>query len=209
VGDEDWRVEVELNDEQHGYSLSERMRALDLDDEARARLGRRVIVTRDGSKLFLYTTTEDEADEAARVVRELSTAEGLTAEIRTMRWHPVEAAWKDSSVPLPHTESEEALERQRREERERREVEAGADYDWHVLARARDRAEAAALERRLLEDELPVTRRWRFLTIGALTEEQADEIASAIRRDLPETEVRIEPTLDMPSPPFVLIRSWL
>jgi hypothetical protein len=209
VGDEDWRVEVELNDEQHGYSLSERMRALDLDDEARARLGRRVIVTRDGSKLFLYTTTEDEADEAARVVRELSTAEGLTAEIRTMRWHPVEAAWKDSSVPLPHTESEEALERQRREERERREVEAGADYDWHVLARARDRAEAAALERRLLEDELPVTRRWRFLTIGALTEEQADEIASAIRRDLPEAEVRIEPTLDMPSPPFVLIRSWL
>jgi hypothetical protein len=209
VGDEDWRVEVELNDEQHGYSLSERMRALDLDDEARARLGRRVIVTRDGSKLFLYTTTEDEADEAARVVRELSTAEGLTAEIRTMRWHPVEAAWKDSSVPLPHTESEEALERQRREEREQREVEAGADYDWHVLARARDRAEAAALERRLLEDELPVTRRWRFLTIGALTEEQADEIASAIRRDLPEAEVRIEPTLDMPSPPFVLIRSWL
>lgn len=209
MGDEDWRVEVELNDEQHGYSLSERMRALDLDDEARARLGRRVIVTRDGSKLFLYTTTEDEADEAARVVRELSTAEGLTAEIRTMRWHPVEAAWKDSSVPLPHTESEEALERQRREEREQREVEAGADYDWHVLARARDRAEAAALERRLLEDELPVTRRWRFLTIGALTEEQADEIASAIRRDLPETEVRIEPTLDMPSPPFVLIRSWL
>ena len=209
MGDEDWRVEVELNDEQHGYSLSERMRALDLDDEARARLGRRVIVTRDGSKLFLYTTTEDEADEAARVVRELSTAEGLTAEIRTMRWHPVEAAWKDSSVPLPHTESEEALERQRREERERREVEAGADYDWHVLARARDRAEAAALERRLLEDELPVTRRWRFLTIGALTEEQADEIASAIRRDLPEADVRIEPTLDMPSPPFVLIRSWL
>ena len=209
MGDEDWRVEVELNDEQHGYSLSERMRALDLDDEARARLGRRVIVTRDGSKLFLYTTTEDEADEAARVVRELSTADGLTAEIRTMRWHPVEAAWKDSSVPLPHTESEEALERQRREEREQREVEAGADYDWHVLARARDRAEAAALERRLLEDELPVTRRWRFLTIGALTEEQADEIASAIRRDLPETEVRIEPTLDMPSPPFVLIRSWL
>ncbi|HTK24035.1 MAG TPA: hypothetical protein VL264_07380 [Gaiella sp.] len=209
MGDEDWRVEVELNDEQHGYSLSERMRALDLDDEARARLGRRVIVTRDGSKLFLYTTTEDEADEAARVVRELSTAEGLTAEIRTMRWHPVEAAWKDSSVPLPHTESEEALERQRREEREQREVEAGADYDWHVLARARDRAEAAALERRLLEDELPVTRRWRFLTIGALTEEQADEIASAIRRDLPEAEVRIEPTLDMPSPPFVLIRSWL
>jgi len=35
------------------------------------------------------------------------------------------------------------------------------------------------------------------------------EPARQIRRDLPEAEVRIEPTLDMPSPPFVLIRSWL
>jgi hypothetical protein len=209
VSDEDWRVDVELNDDQHGYSLSERLRALDLDDEARARLGRHVIVTRDGSKLFLYTTTEEEADEAARVVRELSSAESLSAEIRTTRWHPTEAAWKDSSVPLPHTESEEALERRRREERERREVEAGDDYDWHVLARAPDRAAAAALERRLLEEKMPVKRRWRFLTIGALTEEQADAFASTILRELPEAEVRIEPTLDMPSPSFVLLRSWL
>ena len=185
VTGEDWCVEVELNDEQHGYSLGERLRAFDLDDAARERLGRHVIVTRDGSKLFLYTSTQDEADEAARVVRELTSAESLTAEIRTTRWHPVEEAWKDASVPLPHTEAEQALERQSREERERREIEAGAEYDWHVHVRTRDRAEAATLERRLLDQTLPVKRRWRFLTIGALTEEQADELASGIRRELP------------------------
>jgi hypothetical protein len=169
VSGEDWRVEVELNDEQHGYSLGEWLRAFDLDDAARERLGRHVIVSRDGSKLFLYTSTQDEADEAARVVRKLTSAESLTAEIRTTRWHPVEEAWKDASVPLPHTEAEQALERQSREERERREVEAGADYDWHVHVRARDRAEAATLERNLLDQSVPVKRRWRFLTIGALT----------------------------------------
>jgi hypothetical protein len=209
VNGEDWRVEVELKDEQHGYSLTERLRALDLDDATRARLGGHVTVTRDGSKLFLYTTTQEEADEAARVVRDLSSAERLTAEIRTTLWHPAEAAWKDSSVPLPHSESEEALERQRREERERREVEAGGDYAWHVHVRAHDRAEAAALEGRLIDDQLSVKRRWRFLTIGALTEEQANDVASAILRELPEAEIRIEPTLDIPSPSFVLIRSWL
>jgi hypothetical protein len=75
--------------------------------------------------------------------------------------------------------------------------------------RARDRAEAAALEQRLLERRLPVKRRWRFLTIGALTEEQADEITSAVRAELPEAEVQAEPTLDLPPPSFVLIRSWL
>ena len=209
VTSEDWRVEVELDDEQHGYSLGERLRAFDLDDAARERLGRHVIVTRDGSKLFLYTSTQDEADEATRIVRELTSAESLTAEIRTTRWHPVEAAWKDASVPLPHTESDQALERQRREERERREVEAGADYDWHVHVRVRDRAEAANLEQRLIDQALPVKRRWRFLTIGALTEDRADELASRIRGELPDAEIQIEPTLDLPPPSFVLIRSWL
>ena len=209
VTGEDWRVEVELNDERHGHSLGEWLRAFDLDDAARDRLGRHVIVTRDGSKLFLYTTTRDEAGEAARVVQELTNAESLTAEIRTTRWHPIEEAWKDASVALPHTESEKALERQWREERERREVEAGAAYDWHVHVRARDRAEAATLERRLLDQTMPVKRRWRFLTIGALTEERADEIAAGIRRELPDAEIQIEPTLDLPPPSFVLIRSWL
>lgn len=209
VTSEDWRVEVELDDERHGYSLGERLRAFDLDAAARERLGRHVIVTRDGSKLFLYTSTRDEADEATRIVRELTSAESLTAEIRTTRWHPVEAAWKDASVPLPHTESDEALERQQREERERREVEAGADYDWHVHVRVRDRAEAATLEQRLLDQALPVKRRWRFLTIGALTEDRAGELASEIRRELPDAEIQIEPTLDLPPPSFVLIRSWL
>ena len=45
--------------------------------------------------------------------------------------------------------------------------------------------------------------------IGALTEEQADEIASTVRDGLPEADVEIQPTLDLPSPSFVLIRSWL
>ena len=108
VSDEDWRVEVELDDEQHGYSLGERLRALDLDDEVRKRLGGRVMVTRDGSKLFLYTTTEDEANQAERLVQELVGAERLTADIRTMRWHPLEESWEDASEPLPRTEEERA-----------------------------------------------------------------------------------------------------
>jgi hypothetical protein len=47
VNDE-FRVEVELDDDEHGYSTGERLRALDLDDEARERLGSMVMVTRDG-----------------------------------------------------------------------------------------------------------------------------------------------------------------
>jgi hypothetical protein len=209
VSNEDWRVEVELDDEEHGYSLGERLRALDLDDEARKRLGRRVIVTRDGSRLFLYTRTGDEADEAARVVRELVRADQVTAEVRTTRWHPVEEAWEDASVPLPRTGAERERELERREERERQEVAAGGEYDWHVHVRAPDGGAAERLELRLRDDGLHVERRWRYLTIGALTDEQAGELATRIRDELPDAEIEIQPTLDLPSPLFVMIQSWL
>jgi hypothetical protein len=209
VSNEDWRVEVDLDDEQHGYSLGERLRALELDDEARRRLGRRVIVTRDGSRLFLYTRTGEEADEAARVVRELVRAEQVTAETRTTRWHPDQEAWEDASVPLPSTEAERELERERREDRERQEVAAGGDYEWHVHVRAPDGGEADRLEQRLRDRGLPVERRWRYLTIGALTDDQANELAARVRDELPGAEIEVQPTLDLPSPLFVLIQSWL
>jgi hypothetical protein len=209
VSGEDWRVEVELNDDEHGYSLGERLRALDLDDEARERLGEGAIVTRDGSKLFVYTATGEDAEAAAAVVRELLDDERLTAEIRTTRWHPVEEAWQDASEPLPRTAEDRDRELEERDERERREVAAGEGYDWRVHVRAPDRAAAARLEERLREDDLRVDRRWRYLTIGALTEEHAAELASRVQDELPGAEVEMDPTMDAPSPGFVVVRRLL
>jgi hypothetical protein len=42
-----------------------------------------------------------------------------------------------------------------------------------------------------------------------LTNEQADELAARVRDELPEAEIEVQPTLDLPPPLFVLIRSWL
>ena len=103
---EDFRVEVDLNDEAHGFSLRERLRALNLDDEARERLGGTVVVTRDGSRVFAYTSTEPQARGAELVFRELVAAEGLTADIGVTRWHPVAEEWRDASVPLPTTSAD-------------------------------------------------------------------------------------------------------
>jgi hypothetical protein len=206
VGNDDWRVEIELDDDEHGYSVAERLRALDLDDDVRHRLGSRAIVTRDGSKLFVYTRTGTEAGEAARVVRELLDADKLTADVRTTRWHPVEEAWEDATVALPTTEAEAEAERDRQAERERDEVEAGGDYDWHVYVHTHDRGAAEALEERLRKDGLDVERRWSYVTIAALTDDQANEIASRIRGELPRAEIEIKPTLELPA--FMLMQSW-
>jgi hypothetical protein len=207
VNGEEWRVEVELDDEQHGYGLGERLRAHDLDNEARKRLGRRVAVTRDGSRLFLYAAAEDQAGEAERVVRELLAADGLTAEIGATRWHPVEEAWKDASIPLPHTEEEVQEELRRKEEAE---AEAESSYDWLVKIDVPTRSEAAELAERLRAEGWRVHRLWRYVEVDALIREQADELAAGLRDELRDVNVWVEANPDdLPNPVFVFLEARL
>jgi hypothetical protein len=92
---EEWRVEVELSDEGHGLTLGDRLRSVDLDDEAKERLGGRAIVTREGSRMFVYTGSQEAAQEAERVVGELAAAEGLQANTQVARWDPGDHEWED------------------------------------------------------------------------------------------------------------------
>jgi hypothetical protein len=208
VNGEDWRVELDLHDEQHGYGLGERLRSHDLDDEARERLGRRVAVTRDGARLFLYASSEDRAEEAERVVRQLLEADGLTARIQVTRWHPVEEAWKDASIPLPRTDAEIQEELRRKEEAEAADE---GPYDWLVKVDLRGRAEAGDLAERLRGEGWPVHRLWRYVEVDVLTREQAEELAARLRDQLPsDAEVLVEPNPDdLPNPTFVFLQSRL
>ena len=71
MASDEYRVEIDIHESVHGR-LSERLRSLDLDDEVAERLGDRVIVTRDGEKLYVYTQTAAAAAEAERVVRDVA-----------------------------------------------------------------------------------------------------------------------------------------
>jgi hypothetical protein len=211
VYDDEWRVEIDLDDEEHGLGLGERLRAHDLDDEARKRLGGRVVVTRDGPRVFLYAGQEQEAREAERVARELVTAENLTADIAVTRWHPVEEAWKDASIPLPQTPEGEQEELRLKEEAKWQAAEREGSYDWLVKIALPGRAEAAQLEARLDGEGLPVHRRWRYVTLDVVTEERANELATRLRDELPdETEIWVDASPnDIPNPAFVLLESRL
>jgi hypothetical protein len=190
---EEFRVEVQLEDPGHGYSTEARIRALDLDDDARERLGSKVMVTRDESRIFLYATSDAQAREAERVVRELVAADELVADIRVTRWHPVAESWEDASIPLPSSPEGEAAEVAVREAAEAHEAEIEGEYDWHVVVHAPSRSDALELSERLRAEGLPVRRRWRFVTVGVLTEERGVELAERLRSELPgEADVRIE-----------------
>jgi hypothetical protein len=72
------------------------------------------------------------------------------------------------------------------------------------------RDEASELEQGLLGEGLPVHRRWRYVTVDALTEEQANELGTRLRAQAPEAEVWIEANPDdIPSPTFVMLESRL
>jgi hypothetical protein len=201
---DDFRVEVELDDDEHGYSLGERLRALDLDEDARERLGGRALVTRDGSRLFVYTATEEHASEAAAVVRQLAEADRLTADIAVTRWHPIEEAWKDASIPLPRTPEEERAEHAAHEAAEVHEAQIEGEYDWNVVIKLPGRDDAREVADRLAAEGLDVERRWRYVMAGAPTEERAQELAERLRGELPEeAEVSVEVnTADIELPTF-------
>lgn len=188
-----FRVEVDLDDEEHGYSFRERLRALDLDDKARERLGKGVMVTRDGARLFLYASSEKRAREAGGIVRALVDDERLTADLRVTRWHPVEEAWKDASIPLPATPDEEAAEYAAREDAEAAEAELEGGYDWSVVVHVPGRDAAGELADRLTAEGVDVMRRWRYVVAGVPTEERAQELAERLRNGLPaDADVRVE-----------------
>jgi hypothetical protein len=211
VQDDEWRVEIELGDDRTGDALAERLRALDLDEDARRRLGGRMIVTRDGPRVFLYAQSEEQAREAERVIVDVLASDDSTATVAVTRWHPIEEDWKDASLPLPRTEAEREVERRRHEEAEAREAADEGSYDWHVKLELPDRGDAVELQDRLAAEGLPVHRRWKYVTVDALTEETANELAGRLRDELPdEAEVWVEVNReDLPNPLFVLLGRWL
>jgi len=206
---DEWRVEVELDAEEHGNSLGERLRSLDLDDEARERLGGAVIVTRDGNRMFLYAWHEQSAREAEQVVRDLLEEEKLAGELKLMRWHPVADEWRPASEPLPETEAEKDAEAQRHSAAEAEEQSASGDYDWQVVVELDDLRATREFARSLEREGLPVKRRFKYVLVGALTEEAAVELGKRLEAEAPEgskVAIRANPD-DLPLPVFVQLGS--
>lgn len=207
---DEWRVEIDLDDEAHGFGIGERLRAHSLDDEARKRLGGRVVVTRDGPRVFLYAGSEAEAREAEAVARQLVANDDLSADVALTRWHAVAEEWQDATAPLPRGEAEEREEIRETERRKAAEAKEEGSYDWLVKTELPSREAAAELEDKLRAEGLPVHRRWRYVTVDVLTEEQANELGARLREEAAEAEVWIEANPDdIPSPTFVLLESRL
>jgi hypothetical protein len=204
-GQDEWRVEVALDEEQNGATLSEALHHLQLDNEARKLLGGSVVVTRDGRFVFVYAWHEESAQEAERVVKNLMQDQKLAGQVRLMRWHPVAEEWKDASEELPDDEAARAQEMHEAEHEGSKEAHRYGEYPWEVVIDLPHIRDGQALAKQLREEGLPVKRHFRYLLVGAPSEDKAVEIGERLEGEAPEGArigVRGNPD-DMPLPAFV------
>jgi hypothetical protein len=204
VPQDDWRVTVRLHPE-HAGSLRRALHEHEVEDEARERLGGRVVVGGgdDAGVVFLYAAAQEAAAAAEETVREVLAVHGIEADFATQRWHPAEERWEDADVPLPSTDVELSGERERLEQDEIAVSERLRAALWEVRIEFGSHRDAAAFADRLeaeADSLLPgwtvsFERRWKYLVVGADSEGQANEIGERLKAQLPPGGVvHVEPS---------------
>jgi hypothetical protein len=187
---DNWRIRIQLPEEAHADSLLERL-GLDLGSDEARRLarelkGHRLAVSRDDDAIFVYTESQAQAERARGIIEAEVAEDGVKAEIQVERWLHDEERW-----------SGEAPEKTWEEE----EVERGY-APWEVRVELGSHREADELADKLEQEGYDVVRRWRYLIVGAASEDEARELARRLHGEAePGGELVWEVT---PQNPFAL-----
>jgi len=190
---EDWRLTVQLADGEAKDVLA----GLDKHavEDARRRVGGAVAVSADGPNLFVYADSRDAVHQAEAIVGDLLRERGIGAVTTIHRWHDVEERWEDEDVPLPQSEAELQAEHDRLEADEAAESQASGRALWEVRVELPSHHTTRALARRLEKEGVPVIARWKFLIVGAESEDAAHELAERLRAEAPaDAKLQVEPS---------------
>ncbi len=200
----DWRVTVSLSGQADIEHARQSFSEQEVEQDVRRRLGHNIVVGAGDSQIFLYAGTELAAREAERTAREVLGQLGIEAEFVVHRWHPIEEEWQSPDVAMPQTEAEREAEHQRLEEAETTESLAAGTALWQARAELSSHREAVALARKLEGEGYAVVRRWKFLIVGANSDDEAGALAEHIRQEAPaDTQVTAEPAgVRLPFIPF-------
>lgn len=187
---DNWRIRIELPEEAQAGNLLDRL-GLDLGSDEARRVskeleGHRLAVSRDDDVIFVYTDSPPQAERARQIVEAELAEEGIAAQIQVERWLPDEERW--SGEPPQETWEEEEVRR--------------GYAPWEVRVELDSHAEAEKLADQLEQEGYDIIRRWRYLIVGAASEEQARELARRVHGEVePGGEVVWEVA---PQNPFAL-----
>lgn len=172
MANDDWRIRIEVEEEEHASGLLDRLGG-DLDKEARELASelesKRLVVSRDGDTVFVYAGTRAEADSAHAVVEAQLRAHGIEARTsRVEHWIDEEDRWDDE--PAGETWEEEQLER--------------GFAPWEVRVECASRQEANELAAQLESEGYKPERRFNFLIVGAASREDADALGTRLHGEV-------------------------
>lgn len=192
---DDWRLELDVEEESHLGHLLERLEARELEHDLSYAFQDRVIVSRDGDRVFLYAGTREQLEKAAKLVDQLARQHdwSLSSELRC--WHPLAEEWEDPDAAMPADEAERRAEHERLMATERRETEQRGHPEFEVRVDFPSRRVAAATDETLRAEGLPTVHRGRYLLVGASDEDSARALAERLKSEMPaDSEIKVEGT---------------
>jgi hypothetical protein len=177
---EDWRVTLTLDGD-----TGDVLRALHERESALSR----VAVSHDGPNLFLYADTREAAEASRTALVQVLADEGRTGTPKLERWHHGEERWENPDLTLTPTEEHERLEAEETEESIDEDV-----AEWEVRVELRSHHDAETFAEKLEGEGRSVTRRWKYLLVGANDSDDAATLAKQIEAEAPEgAVVHVEP----------------
>jgi hypothetical protein len=182
---DDWRVTISVSGQAQDAQAQPSFSLDEVEEDIRRQVGRGIAVGAGDTQIFLYADTEAAARNSERIASDVLTQHGIATESALHRWHPIEEQWETPDVAMPQTEAERQTEHQRLEDTETAESEAAGLALWQVRVELGSHHQAVTLARTLEAEGRAVTRRWKFLVVGANNQDQAVEVAEQIRREAP------------------------
>lgn len=192
---DDWRVQVDLVEEGIANAFHDRLDALELEHDLSRAFSDRVVVTRDGTTIFLYAGGRSQAENAQALVERLAREQGEDVEVSFDRWHHEAEEWRPADEPLPENAEVQVAEHMARVARERQESEASGYPEYEVRIDLPSHGEAKELVERLSAEGLRSVHRWKYVLLGAADEDSANELAERVRAEVPPgSKVTVEGT---------------
>jgi ribosomal protein L12E/L44/L45/RPP1/RPP2 len=185
LANDDWRLQIDFIAESAADAVRDQLDAEELEHDLSEAFQDRVIVSNNGTTIFLYAGDKTQAERARGLVERLCEEDDEEVVIDFRRWHPIAEDWKPAAEPLPDDPAEERAERQEAIERELKETEERGYPEFEVRIDLPSRGEAKRFAEVLRADNLQVVRRWKYLLVGAIDEEHAEELVARIRDEAP------------------------
>jgi hypothetical protein len=208
---DDWRLQVDLHDPSHFEQVVERLETRELEDDLSDAFHDRIIVSRNGTRIFLYAGSREQAERARALLVALDEKHDWSLDIDLKRWHPDAESWCDPDEELPETAQAREAEHQALIAAERKQVEEQGYPEFEVRVDLPSRHEALRFAEQLREEGLPTVHRWKFLLIGTADEDGAKTLAERIRGEAPGgSRVSVEGTWraaygERPQSPFAVL----